>query len=540
MKAQSQTIDHLGIVAGVMKDIGLVELINNRIPTDGREEISTGEAIAGMIINGLGFSDRPMTLTPQFFQNKALDKLFREGVEDRHFNRFKLGRALDRCHAYGCDALFAEISLAVCKKEGVDCRFNSEDTTTFSLTGEYEECCDEHTIRITHGYSKDHRPDLKQAVLELLVSQDGGIPLYSRSWSGNQSDSIIFRERAQALVQSFKNAPTPRYLIGDCKLYAKETVEGPLMDVPFITRIPSSIKRENEVIKEALQTDLDSWEKLDDRNCFKEVRLRHYQQEQRWMVISSKDMKAQAKYSVDKTVLRERVSLEKALKKIESKAFSSEAGVKAAIEQMCAKAKFHHCNVSLNKKKKYKSKGRPTRSSEYTFVYYVEGNLSKNEHSISELMDQKSCYVIATSISGEDLSASAVIDAYKGQNRSVERGFRFLKDPLFFVSSLFVKKTERIMAMLMIMTLALLVYSIAERQMRQALKTQNSTLPNQIKKEISNPTLRWIFQLMIGISFVKVTIGEERYEEYSGLTELHRRIICCFPEPTAKIYGLAA
>ena len=148
-------------MAGVAKDLKIVELINRRIPQDPREAISVGEAIVGMIINGLGFSDRPMSLTPQFFQSKAMGRMFREEVTGDHFNRHKLGRALDDCYSYGCDTLFAEISFEVCQAEKIDCRFNSEDTTTFTVTGEYDQDCDEHVIEITHGYSKDHRPDLK-------------------------------------------------------------------------------------------------------------------------------------------------------------------------------------------------------------------------------------------------------------------------------------------------------------------------------------------------------------------------------------------
>jgi transposase len=101
----------LGIIAGVIKGLKLIELIDSRIPSDTREEISCGEAIAGMIINGLGFSDRPLTLTPPFFENKALSNLFRQGVSAESFNRFKLGRALDDCHAYGCDLLFADADI---------------------------------------------------------------------------------------------------------------------------------------------------------------------------------------------------------------------------------------------------------------------------------------------------------------------------------------------------------------------------------------------------------------------------------------------
>ena len=72
-----------------------------------------------MILNGLGFSDRPMSLTPQFFANKPVALLFRDGVSAEHFNRFKLGRSLDKVFSYGCDTLFSEVALAVCQQEGI-------------------------------------------------------------------------------------------------------------------------------------------------------------------------------------------------------------------------------------------------------------------------------------------------------------------------------------------------------------------------------------------------------------------------------------
>ena len=114
-----QCLDHLGLVAGTIKDLKLVEFIDSHFEQDDKETISTGEAIAGMIINGLGFTQRPMTLTPQFFENKPLDILFRDGVSASHFNRFKLGRTLDEVHQYGIEALFLKIALYACKKEGI-------------------------------------------------------------------------------------------------------------------------------------------------------------------------------------------------------------------------------------------------------------------------------------------------------------------------------------------------------------------------------------------------------------------------------------
>jgi transposase len=189
-------LDHLGLIACMIKDLGLISMIDARLIPDAQAEITPGAAVAGMILNGLGFANRPLSLTPLFFANKPLDLLFRAGVEAPMFNRFKLGRTLDEIHAYGCDLLFSELALAVCAQEGIEQRFDHLDTTSFSLSGDYVPESDEQAIHITHGYSKDHRPDLKQAVLELLVSQDGGVPLVSHSWDGNASDTQIFQERA--------------------------------------------------------------------------------------------------------------------------------------------------------------------------------------------------------------------------------------------------------------------------------------------------------------------------------------------------------
>ncbi len=203
-----ERLDHLGLIASVIKDLGLIDMIDTRLVPDEQEVITPGEAVAGMILNGLGFANRPLSLTPQFFANKPLDLLFREGIDAEMFNRFKLGRTLDEAYAYGCDLLFQELALAVCAQEGIDLRFNHLDTTSFSLTGEYVPDSDEHAIRITHGYSKDHRPDLKQAVLELMVSQDGGVPFVSKSWDGNTSDTQVFQQRAEALMRAFKDTPS--------------------------------------------------------------------------------------------------------------------------------------------------------------------------------------------------------------------------------------------------------------------------------------------------------------------------------------------
>jgi transposase len=176
-----ERLDHLGVIASVIKDLGLIDMINARLVPDAQEVLTPGEAMAGMILNGLGFANRPLSLTPQFFAHKPLDLLFHEGIHASMFNRFKLGRTLDEAYTYGCDLLFHELSLAVCAHEGIDLRFNHLDTTSFSLSGEYVPERDEQAMTITYGYAKAHRPDVKPVVLERMVSQDGGVPFESKS-----------------------------------------------------------------------------------------------------------------------------------------------------------------------------------------------------------------------------------------------------------------------------------------------------------------------------------------------------------------------
>ena len=214
-----------------------------------------------------------MSLTPQFFAHTPLDLLVHEGVRAEMFNRFKLGRTLDAVHAYGCDLLFSELALAVCVQEGIDLRFNHLDTTSVALTGAYVPEADEHAMTITHGYSKDHRPDLKQAVLELMVSQDGGVPLVSKSWDGNTSATPMFQERAAALIATFQRSPAPRYLVADAKLYHQDNAAH-LSKLGFITRIPHTLKVVSQVMTQVLQWDMWPW--LDETTRYQRLELCHY------------------------------------------------------------------------------------------------------------------------------------------------------------------------------------------------------------------------------------------------------------------------
>jgi transposase len=532
-----ERLDHLGIIAGVIKDLGLIEMIDTRVGLDDQEGITTGEAIAGMILNGLGFSDRAMSLTPQFFANKPVGLLFRDGVSAEHFNRFKLGRSLDKTFSYGCDTLFSEVALAVCQQEEVVLTFTCLDTTSFSLTGAYVPETDAQAIAITYGYSKDHRPDLKQAVLELMVAQDGGVPLMSQSWDGNVSDTVVFKARCEALLTQFAASETPRYLIADAKLYTAANALN-LARLPFITRIPETFTVTQQVIEQAWAWG--EWQPLDETVKYQRVELCHYGMAQRWLVVSSQDAWQRAEHTLAKAQAKESAQVQQQLFHLQAQRFPSESEARAALDAIAQRWRYHQlAQVSLTPHRQYARKGRPTKQTPCKAIQWqLHASVRPDLATITRQQQRKACFVLGTTIPVTALTDAEVVAAYKGQS-AVERGFRFLKDPVFFVSSLFVKKPSRLQGLLMVMTLALLVYSVAQRRMRHQLAQQHDTLPNQIGQPGSRPTLRWVFQLLEGINRVTISVQGHVTIVMEGLTTLRRKILQLFGQKVCQIYQIS-
>ena len=531
-----ERLDHLGVVAAVIKELGIIEMIDARVPPHDQEEITTGEAIAGMIVNGLGFANRPLSLTPQFFANKPLDLLFRPGVCADLFNRFKLGRSLDDVSSYGCDLLLSELALAVCAQEGIAQRFNHLDTTSFSLTGDYIPDSDEHAIAITYGYSKDHRPDLKQAVVELMVSQDGGVPLLCKSWDGNTSDIEVFQERAQALIETLKNSPSPRSLVADGKLYHEDNAAH-LKSLGFITRIPQTLNIVSQVIRQALE--MDTWQHLDEQTGYQCLELCHFGIEQRWLVVQSQAAAWRAEATLSKAQKREHEAITQQLFHLHAKRFETPQLAQEALAAVSKKWKYHQVASSqLLEHKRYATKGRPTPTTPIKATeWQLHARVRPDVERIQQAKRYHACFVLGSNIEPEQLSDAEVIAGYKGQAQA-EGGFRFLKDPLFFVSSLFVKKPSRIQGLLMVMTLALLVYAAAQRRLRQELARQHETIPHQINHPTNRPTLRWVFQVLEGIERVRVQVAGQVQELITGLNAVKIKILRLFGEQICHMYQL--
>jgi len=215
----------------------------------------------------------------------------------------------------------------------------------------------------------------------------------------------------------------------------------------------------------------------------------------RWVLIYSEPRQAQARRTVDRQWRQQRDQEVNALKKLCGVPFACEADARQALAAFAQDLQATVLEAStVRATPRYGTRGRPGQGVQPDQMgYQIEGALASVRAARQALIDQHSCFLLATNeLNATPLPPQKLLDADKGQTH-VERGFRFLKDPEFLASALYLKKPERIMALLMVMTVCLLVYAALEYRIRQALQGHDATFPNQQGKRVQNPTARWVF-----------------------------------------------
>jgi transposase len=173
-----------------------------------------------------------------------------------------------------------------------------------------------------------------------------------------------------------------------------------------------------------------------------------------------------------------------------------------------------------------KKRGRPAAETEPEEIRYrLKAEMERDREAIEEELECAGRFILATNVmvangEEEDLSVDELLTEYKAQSQ-VERAFKFLKDPLFFASSLFVKSPRRVAAIAMVMGLCLVVYALGERSLGEALVEAGSEIRHQSGKQTQRPTLRWVFQLFQAVHLLDV----DGVEQISNLTEERTKIL---------------
>ncbi|MEH2307533.1 MAG: IS1634 family transposase [Nostoc sp.] len=216
------------------------------------------------------------------------------------------------------------------------------------------------------------------------------------------------------------------------------------------------------------------------------------------------------------------------------KDFACAADALAAAEKPSAKMVWHQLSgIEIVEKRHYDRPGKPAKDVVAKCISYrVAATVSAVDDEISAQGTRCGRFILATNVlDPAHLSADDVLREYKGQ-QGVERGFRFLKDPLFFASSVFLKSPQRVAALGMIMALCLLVYNLGQRQLRQALAYQAQTIANQLGKPTATPTLRWVFQCFMAVHLVVF----QGVPQIINLTQQRQHILRFFSTACRRYY----
>ncbi len=239
--------------------------------------------------------------------------------------------------------------------------------------------------------------------------------------SGNESDKTIFGELIEK-CQSNLNWST--IYVADSALYTAKNLHR-LGKTKWLTRVPVTSKKAQEIITNVPEYELRISE--DSRYKYKEQEVNYHGVKQRWLIVLSE--------------MRQKAEEEK----IEKKAVTL-AELKAEVKQFTKQLKYHYIAGIEYKQKLNKQKKE---------VSNCPGIIQENSAVIAQEIAKAGKFIIATNVlNTEELSSEEMLREYKAQ-QSCERGFRFLKDPLFLADSVFLKTPQRIETMGMLMGLCL-------------------------------------------------------------------------------------
>ena len=395
---RSQILDHLGLVAGMFDELGIVDVIDQATGQNPETRIVTvGNAVKAMVLNGLGFVNQRRYLVPLFVQNKPTHRLIAPGIAAHHLNDDTLGRALDALYAYGVTALYRLIAVTAAQRLGLTPTFAHLDSPSFHVDGRYNSAEEPgtHIIHITRGDSRDHRPDLNQVMLDLIVEHQAGIPLLMQPLSGNTSDAIEFRHVVSAHIAQLHTTYGTAYLVADSALDTEENLQQLAHTrSQWITRVPATLSAAQAVLAEAdPATMAPLMEGYRDQ-----VRVSTYGGvTQRWALIYSEHRRPLAERTVEKYLLKQSAAEVKAFQKLGRTTFACEADAQQALAtfaQGLQATRLHE--VSIRPTQRYAKPGRPGKATAPAKRgYQIAGVLASSLAVHDALVAQHSCFILA-------------------------------------------------------------------------------------------------------------------------------------------------
>ena len=215
-------VAHLPLVLGVLRKLEIATLIDSLIPPHPDQVVSAGRAVEALVLSILD-GHHALYKVGRRLDERGMLPLLQPGLEAQSLHDSRLGQTLDALYDANLHTVFSAIALRALDIYRVTTPWLHQDTTTISFYGAYEDNdVSNQGPRPTYGYSKDGRGDLKQVILSMGVSGDGGIPLRMGLHDGNRSDTV---DVPQAIEQSAAlDLDGLRGLVADSKAYTPRTL----------------------------------------------------------------------------------------------------------------------------------------------------------------------------------------------------------------------------------------------------------------------------------------------------------------------------
>jgi len=467
------------IVATFLDRLGFVQFINSVVTWDEKQwQVSPGNLAKALIITPfLCIGARiPLYSIHENYQSVDMSLLFEDHVEPEWLTRDAFACLLDRIYEAGCENIFTQIALKVYDTFKIlfDAVFHG-DTSTFVLYGAYadsEPDNDEEAVP-AYGHSKDGKPNLKQVVLG-MVTDKLGIPLLVTVRSGNQNDSKWNKAIIDSLSDLLKTATSKVTYIADSKLTTAPNILKLIRNgFSFVSVCPANF--EKKLAERCIQMahEKNEWLNIGTYRDPKTIRLVEYEVQEcqesvcgticRLLVFRSTKTKNDAVNALEK----EKNAILELVKAATIKEFSCEAD---ALKEITALEKILKnriwtvaCSlVTKDVELEKRPVGRPPKNakpSSKTTVWMIDaGDLIVRQERYDLMRWKHESFVLITNVTEEHTSAIEILRLYKEQ-KTVEDNFSVLKRPAM-VDTLFLKTPKRIVALITLLSFALLIQVI--------------------------------------------------------------------------------
>lgn len=498
-----KSLGSLPVVAAFAARLRIRDVIDGLCPVDDRSELTHGQVIEALVANRLT-SPEPLVRVQDWAGGYAVEEVF--GVRPQQLNDDRVGRALDAI-APRVDSIVGSVGAAAIEGFGIDVSRIHWDMTSFSVHGEYEQVDEAYAVP-RFGHPKDRRPDLKQVQAGLAVAADGGVPVFHRAYDGGAGEVAQVIPMMKALQEI---ATTRRLLIvGDTKLVSYDNLTAMHADgVSFVAPASKVYVSAGTLagldLNLAVEVDyvaardrgkdpatVGTWHVYEDTMTLAGPRKKDPALTLRRVFVHSSARAGAAVAARAKKLDRATDDLARLQRGLGSRHYPDAAAVQTRLAVI---AKTRRVAAYL----------RTT-----TGTCPDTGKPTLNWHFDQEAMDAEAAtdgwYALLTNLDADEADAAQVLLHYKGQE-AVERRYSAFKGPLA-VAAIYLKTNRRITAMITVVCLALLIFSLIERQVRAALRAQGrTTIAGLYAGRPAVPTTRLIFQALAGMRLIPATTG---------------------------------